>query len=92
MMCQPKSKGGLGLRHVTNTNIAFMAKVGWGLIHKKDELQVKVIRAKRNTIPMIHAQRNCSNVWKGIKKAWPLVEKGTTWNIGKGYTNKVLGG
>ena len=66
MVCQPKSTGGLGLRHMRDINNAFMAKVSWGLIHKKDKLWTKVIKVKygygENTISMIHAQRNCSNI------------------------------
>ena len=45
-ICQPKSVGGLGLRLAQAVNSAFLSKLGWGLIHKRDELWVQVLRSK----------------------------------------------
>ena len=46
IVCQPKMKGGLWLRHIKDNNVAFMAKVGWGLITKRDALWAKVVWSK----------------------------------------------
>ena len=55
-----------------------------GLIKKKDDLWVKVIRNKykcgSNLIPIIDRTRSGSNTWNGIKKAWEVVEKGMVVN------------
>ena len=37
-VCKPKTCGGLGLRHLDTSNQAYIMKVGWGLIQKKDDL------------------------------------------------------
>lgn len=36
-VCQPKFSGRLGLRHASCSNLAFMAKIGWGLINNSDD-------------------------------------------------------
>ncbi|QHO04624.1 LINE-1 retrotransposable element ORF2 protein [Arachis hypogaea] len=41
-----KNNGGLGIRHARTLNRAFMMKVGWGLIEKKDALWARVLRSK----------------------------------------------
>ncbi|KAL4336634.1 hypothetical protein AHAS_Ahas12G0029800 [Arachis hypogaea] len=42
----PKAKGGLGIRHARTLNHAFMMKVGWGLVERRDSLWAKVLRTK----------------------------------------------
>ena len=42
----PKWFGGLGLHHDEFSNLAFMSKLGWGLIHHREELWVKVLRSQ----------------------------------------------
>ena len=77
-VCRPKRIGGLGLQHAKYSNLAFMAKLGWGLVHQRDELWVKVLRSKygcgEDLIPSISLKQGCSNVWKGICAAWPSVQ------------------
>ena len=48
MVCKPKNKCGLGLWYLKETNVAFIAKIGWGLITKKEDLWVWVLKAKYN--------------------------------------------
>ena len=78
----------MGLRHMKETNITFMAKVGWGLISRKDDLWVKVVRAKykcgQDLIARIKHHRQSSNLWKGISKARSLVQDGISWSLGRG--------
>ena len=80
--------GGFGLRHARNINLAFTSKLGWGLIHKRDELWVQVIPSRYNRemdlIPIVQSTRNCSNTWKGICVAWHEVESNLGWRIGNG--------
>ena len=47
-VCQNKQLGGLSLRHARNVNLAFMRKLGSGLIHKRDELWVQVLQSRYN--------------------------------------------
>ncbi|XP_025630405.1 uncharacterized protein [Arachis hypogaea] len=75
-VCAPKNTGGLGIRHMSTMNHAFMIKAGWGLIERKDSLWAKVLRSKyesgNDIIPKVERRRNESNLWKGICKAWKL--------------------
>lgn len=45
-LCQPKELGGIGMRPSSSVNMACMMKVGWNFINNKDDLWVKVIRAR----------------------------------------------
>ena len=45
-VCRDKNAGGLGLQYARHLNLAFMSKLGWGLIHKRDELWVQVLRSR----------------------------------------------
>ena len=71
-VCQPKVRGGLGLRHLKLMNSAFMMKAGQDLIQRKDELWVRVVRTKYGygleEVPRVQNKKNCSNLWKGIVK------------------------
>ena len=77
-VCYPKVCGGLGLRHASLQNKAFMMKVGWGLVNNKDALWARVIRSKYNCgqdlIPIIRAKKPGSRVWSGIKAVWENVK------------------
>ena len=42
-VCKPNKVGGLGHWHAKDSNLTFLSKLGWGLIHHKDELWVKVL-------------------------------------------------
>ena len=57
-MCRPKASGGLGFHHARDVNLAFLSKLGWGLIHTRDELWVQVLRSRDkcgdDLIPHIH--------------------------------------
>ena len=76
-MCQLKLVGGLGLRQARNVNLAFLSKLGWNLIHRRDELWVQALRScykcGSDLIPRMHATANSSHTWKSICAAWPMV-------------------
>lgn len=70
-VCRPKYAGGLGLRHAKYSNLAsssssFLSKLGWGLIHNKDELQVKVLRSRNvcgeDLLPSVLLKQGCFNL------------------------------
>ena len=84
-MCKPKLAGGLGLRYGGSYNLAFTSKIGWGLINSND-LWALVLCSRNKCgeglIPNVRLQAVCSNLWKGICRAWPIVEKNVIWQIG----------
>ena len=73
-VCKPKKNGGLGIRKAKHQNQAFMMKLGWKLVTRRDDFWVKVVRDKYrcgdDLIPKIEAKRHGSNVWAGIKATW----------------------
>ena len=87
-VCQPKFSGGLGLRHASCSNLAFMAKIGWGLINNSDDLWVCVLHSKyrcgNDIIPQVRSSKGSSNLWRGVCRAWPMVENNVIWRIGDG--------
>nr|GLL31380.1 uncharacterized protein LOC109160503 [Ipomoea trifida] len=72
-------RGGLGIRRMRETNMTFMAKLGWRLLNGKDTLWARVITSKYNPdeggIGEWREKQWCSNLWKGIVKSKDLVEK-----------------
>ena len=78
-MCHPKGAEGLGLRHAKTSNLAFMSKLGWGLIYNRDDLWVKVLRGKyscgSNLIHVVSMKHGCSNLWSRICEAWHHIEE-----------------
>ncbi|XP_028773622.1 uncharacterized protein LOC114730681 [Neltuma alba] len=79
-VCQPKSKGGLGLRHTKLQNQALLMKLGWRLVKCRDDFWVKVLRDKYrcgdDLMPKIDPKRGGSNIWAGIKATWERVAAG----------------
>ena len=45
-VCQPKSKGGLGLHRVHDTNLAFQSKLGWKVLTDNTSWWVQAMKAK----------------------------------------------
>lgn len=45
-ICQPKRKGGLGLRLMHRMNFALLMKMGWRICTKPNKLCAKVIKGK----------------------------------------------
>lgn len=81
VVCTPKTRGGLGIRHASYYNQAYLMKLGWNLSTRREDLWVKVVRNKygcgADVIPKIEAGRVGSNLWKGIKRTWSKVQEGT---------------
>ncbi|KAJ1386204.1 Ribonuclease H-like superfamily [Sesbania bispinosa] len=84
----PRHLGGMGFRDLYSFNKAFLSKLGWGLIDKPEALWVRVLRSKYRTgsglIPSVNCPSNVSLTWRGICRAWSVVEKGISWRIGSG--------
>ncbi|PON91867.1 hypothetical protein TorRG33x02_124650 [Trema orientale] len=46
MVCQPKSRGGLGIRRFSDINFAFLSKLGWLLASGSESLWAEILRNK----------------------------------------------
>ncbi|XP_073051225.1 uncharacterized protein [Primulina eburnea] len=97
---KPKELGGLGIRRMHPTNLAFMTKLGWRLMEEQGKLWVQVlknkyIRSDSNTIK-IQSIRGASNAWQGISKINHILEKGRKRVLRNGksiyfWTDKWIG-
>ncbi|KAA3469259.1 LINE-1 reverse transcriptase isogeny [Gossypium australe] len=88
-ICQPRTCGGLGLRHLQDHNNSFLMKIGFNLVSRKDALWVKVLRSKygwRDQLPETIHKCQSSHLWKAISKVWPLLRENLMWSIGNGST------
>jgi len=45
-VCQPKDKGGLGIKDLKTFNSALLGKWCWDLLHKQEELWAKILLSK----------------------------------------------
>ncbi|XP_019164336.1 PREDICTED: uncharacterized protein LOC109160503 [Ipomoea nil] len=79
---KPKEQGGVGLRRLREMNLAFLTKLGWRLHTEKENLWAKVVLAK-----YMHGtsedcnytkKKACSNLWRGICEAQPILSEGTS--------------
>lgn len=82
---------GLGLKSTKRMSMAFMMKLGWELITRRNKLWVCILRAKYkcgdNVIPVVVKRNNESNAWRGIRKAWRYVSTSIKWKIGSGNSS-----
>lgn len=69
-ICSPKEKEGLSFCGLRMVNSAFLMKLGWGVISKKDSLWAQVLRFKYGygnlTIPSINCGSRASHLWGDI--------------------------
>lgn len=67
------------MRKMKEQNQAFMMKLGWKLINRRDDLWVNVIRTKykcgNDLKPRIDEGRTGSNTWLGIRNNWKKVKE-----------------
>ncbi|XP_031103194.1 uncharacterized protein LOC116006838 [Ipomoea triloba] len=87
-----KNEGGLGLRSAKEMNIAFMAKLGWQIATNSDSLWVQVLKEKyahgKMGFEAISPKRACSNAWRGILAALPVLRQGSRFQVNNGRTTK----
>lgn len=87
-VCCSKERGGLGLRQARKQNEAFMMKLGWGLINRRNDLWVKLLREKYGCgdgiVPVMKDRKLRSQIWEEIQKNWEKTMKGVTWRLGDG--------
>lgn len=85
--CQPKDFGGIGLKRLRSSNLAYMAKLCWRFIHEPNAIWVRVLSGKsnfRDGQPV--CQSNSSVIWKAICRQWKFIHENVRWSIGDGST------
>ncbi|XP_019166605.1 PREDICTED: uncharacterized protein LOC109162339 [Ipomoea nil] len=82
---KPKEQGGIGLRRLKGMNLAFLTKLGWRLHTEKGSRWTKVILGKYMQGNLEQGdfikKKNCSNLWRGICEAHPILLEGECRNI-----------
>ncbi|KAA3461669.1 LINE-1 reverse transcriptase isogeny [Gossypium australe] len=88
-ICQPRSCGGLGFRHLHDQNNSFLMKIWFNLVSRKDVLCVRVRRSKygwKSQLSKSIHRSNCSHLWRSLSKVWPLFCGNLMWSVGDGST------
>ncbi|KAL4286762.1 hypothetical protein AHAS_Ahas19G0118600 [Arachis hypogaea] len=86
-LCFSKEAGGLGLRKLDVMNMAFLAKLCWGMITESSSLWTKVLWYKYNSGDQTfnpYAKANCSRLWKALQQIWPFIAESTVHRVGDG--------
>ncbi|KAH1073280.1 hypothetical protein J1N35_025608 [Gossypium stocksii] len=89
---QPKSRGGLGFRHLHDQNNSFLLKIGFNLVSRKDALWVRVLHSKygwKNQILDTIHRSSCSHLWRSLSKVWSFCRENFIWSVGDGRTIRV---
>ncbi|XP_061367828.1 uncharacterized protein LOC133310843 [Gastrolobium bilobum] len=85
-MCTRKLSGGAGLRNIKAFNQAFVMKVGFGLLTKKETLWARVLRNKykveEGLVPRIARSVGDSNIWRGLCSSWNQILAGSSIVMG----------
>ncbi|XP_021751223.1 uncharacterized protein LOC110716880 [Chenopodium quinoa] len=94
-LCLPKAKGGMGFRDLKVFNQALLAKQCWRLLHGKNTLVYKVLKARYfKTTEFLDSYRGfCpSYTWRGIWGAKALLKEGLLWRVGDGSSIRAWRG
>lgn len=89
---RPKQEGGLGIRNLEGMNLAFLAKLGWCLVTKKDNEWAKVIISKymhdNTDLSKLTNKRNASHIWQGMVKGTTILAKGAKRYVNNAHDTK----
>ena len=91
-LCYPKAKGGLGFKKATVFNNAFLAKLAWMIVSKRDSLCMSLLRAKYKVRQgWLYANRLkiYSPIWKAIEDTKSIIVKGACYQLGDGSSINV---
>lgn len=80
-VCQPKDRGGLGIRTARDMNKSLLSKLGWNLLTQNNGLWSKVLKAKylpHTSFLQAQPRADASYTWKSILWTKEIIEEGTT--------------
>ena len=92
-VCQPKEKGGLGLKDIKTFNLALIGKWKWNLFQHQGELRARVLDSKYGGWRSLDASSRVSHEsvwWRDLKMALlhshqgQVLQNGTMWKVGCG--------
>jgi len=80
IVTKPKAFGGLGIHAMRQLNSAFLAKLGWRVLHEPDSFWARVLRAKycrgRSGLEGLSSKPSDSHVWWGITETTDILQQG----------------
>ncbi|XP_061337781.1 uncharacterized protein LOC133284729, partial [Gastrolobium bilobum] len=92
-MYKPKVRGGLGIINLRLQNEAYIHKLAWKVLTKKDDLWVKILVAKygrgQDLRRGIKAKSYDSKLWRDLAKCWSNFLAGLRWEIADGSEVKL---
>lgn len=90
--CRGKSDGGLGFRDLEAFNLALLARQLWRLMQSTLSLVYRLLKARYfPTTGILDASigRYASYTWRSLWEARWIVEKGSRWIVGDGYSLNI---
>ena len=91
-MIKSKMVGGMGFRDLSLFNDSLLAKQAWKLLHNRDSLFNRVLKARyfpNGSIMMAKDSKRGSYSWKSILKCRDVIAQGACWWIGDGKSVKI---
>ncbi|XVE99405.1 hypothetical protein REPUB_Repub03eG0195400 [Reevesia pubescens] len=90
-ICLPKERGGLNVRDIRKTNLAYLAKLGWKIINDSDSLWVELLEKKylkAEDFLSVKQKSIYSYTWRSILKGRDVLLKGLGMNVSNGLSTK----
>ncbi|XP_028775264.1 uncharacterized protein LOC114732140 [Neltuma alba] len=81
-LCQPKNRGGCGLKKLEGQNKAFIMKLAYTLKTQGDRLWVQVLQAKYIWDKIVERPANAkhiSHLWRSLYCVWDELDLGIKW-------------
>ena len=91
-MTKSKMVNGMGFRDLALFNDSLLAKQAWKLLHNRDSLFNRVLKARyfpNGSIMMAKDSKRGSYSWKSILKCRDVIAQGACWWIGDGKLVKI---
>lgn len=92
--CQPKRRGGLGLRRAKGINKCFQIKLAWRFLHGKGSPWVDFLMRRHERAAEPHLNITCSSaaspLWKFVSTALPFIAGQVHWNVNNGVQVNLL--
>ena len=91
-MTKSKMVSGMGIRDLALLNDSLLAKQVWRLLHNRDSLFNRVLKARffpNGSIIKAKDSKSGSCSWKSILKCRDVIARGACWWIGDGKSMKI---